>query len=112
MPLNQLLYDEQLTLIQAARAKDRHEAEGYRTRLAKLDDEISAFPLRNRGLARKGSSRTLTLTRAPSFQLELGRSRLAGIAHWAEVWGISHDETILRLIDRGIGQSSTLMRSS
>ena len=112
MPLNQLLHDEQLTLIRAARAKDRHEAEGYRTRLAKLDDQISAFPLRNRSLAREGSSPTLASTQAVSFQSQLGPSRLAGIVHWAEVWGISRNETILRLIDRGIGQSSTLMRSS
>ncbi|QGN55508.1 hypothetical protein [Novosphingobium sp. Gsoil 351] len=112
MPLNQLLHDEQVTMIRAAGAKPGREVDGYSNPFAPLDDQISGYVFRNRGVAQKVRPSTPTLSERPTIALELLPSQLAGIDHWASVWGVLRAEAVQRLIGRGLGETSHLMRSS
>lgn len=113
MPLNQLLHDDQVTRIRATVAKNPGEAEGYRRRLPELNDKFSHYPLRGHKSPVEDKPTASPLpTRALSVSLDISTERLAGIDHWAKVWGTSRIEAVMLLVDRGIGQTSTLMRAS
>jgi hypothetical protein len=113
MSLNQLLHDEQVAMIHAAGAKNWRVAEGYRNQFGGLDDRISSYVFRNRGLAVEhkpgaeiGPQASLTIA------VEIEPDQLAGIDRWTEIWGISRDQAVQCLIARGMGSTSHLMRSS
>lgn len=113
MPLNQLLHDEQVTLMRAAGAKDRREVESYRNQLAELANQISAYALRNHEVCstRKPPVDALIDGRI-SISVPLRPSQLTGLDRWAEKWGVSRPEAAERLIRRGMSETSHLMRSS
>lgn len=113
MSLNQLLHDEQVAMIHAASAKNWGVAKGYRNQPVGLDEKISSYAFRNRGLAveRKPAAEVERQT-SLTLAVELEPDQLAGIDRWTGIWGISRDQAVQRLLARGIGETSHLMRSS
>ena len=110
MPLNQLLYDEQVTLIRAAEARAKGGMSGPQPMTFKptqpgLRAAVGTMPTdRHLGLFRAMAS-----TRA---MVELTRAQVAAVDGWARDWGVTRGEALSRLIDHGGEGSSHLMRSS
>ena len=110
MPFNQLLYDEQVTLIRAAEADAKAGKAGsfplpFKPTRSNIRPAIAAIPA-----ARPSDSLGATyLTRSP---VELTRAQIAAVDRWAGEWDVTRREAIDRLIEQGGGGSSHLMRSS
>ena len=110
MPLNQLLYDEQVALIRAAEARDK-------------TSESAPYPMPFKHIHRGLRSAADTMSAARSLELrgamaskrasvELTRAQVAAVDRWAAEWDVTRREAIDRLIKQGGGGSSHLMRSS
>lgn len=112
MPLNQLLHDEQVTMIRAAGPKNGREADGSRNRFAPVNNQISGYVFGNRSVAPTARPSAPAGSERSSIRVELMPSQLAGIDHWAGIWGVPRAEAVQRLIGRAIGETSHLMRSS
>lgn len=107
VPLNQLLYDEQVALIRAAEANAGKAGSfpmPFKPTRSNIRPAIAAIPA-----ARPSDSLGATyLTRSP---VELTRAQIAAVDRWAGEWDVTRREAIDRLIEQG-GGSSHLMRSS
>ncbi len=113
MPLNQLLHDEQVTLIKAADPTNGRDPKEFRHRLVGLDRQISAYPVRNHDAASSAQiARHDDVHRLATISLKPTVARLAEIDRLSGEWGVSRAEAVDRLIDRGLGSTSHLMRSS
>lgn len=112
MPLNQLLHDQQVTMIRAAEAKNGREVDGSRNRFAPVNNQVSGYVFRNRVVAQTARPSVPAVSERSTIAVEFMPSQLAGIDHWASVWGVPRAEAVQRLIGRAIEETSHLMRSS
>jgi hypothetical protein len=110
VPLNKLLYDEQVALIHAAEASANGSIPGlrplsFKPSLSGYRQASSLTPdIRPPILAKSfGSTQSL---------VELSWAQVAAVDRWAHEWDVTRSETIDRLILRGGGGSTHLMRSS
>lgn len=110
MPLNQLLYDEQVALIRAAET----DAKADRAGSFPLPFKPTRVTFRPTNAATPAARRSGSLETAcaPRLPIELTRVQVAAVDRWAEEWDVTRSEAIDRLIERGGGGSSVVMRSS
>ena len=110
LPLNQLLYDEQVTLIRAAEAIAKAGISGpqpipFKPTQPGPRAAVGTMPT----VRQSGLFGAMVSTRAT---VELTRAQVAAVDGWAREWDVTRCEAISRLIDQGGGGSSHLMRSS
>lgn len=108
MPLNQLLFDEQVTLIRAAETSaivgnSEAKATGKPVRSASRANPSALF----------GATTEMLRARSSSPQtVELLPAQLSEVDQWADHWSVTRNEAVARLLERGMGETSHLMRSS
>lgn len=110
VPVNKLLYDEQVKLIRAAETRAKAGISGpyglpSKPTLSGLRPASSTMPT-----ARPpGLLEAMGLTRSP---VELTRAQVSAVDRWAREWDVTRSEAVDHLIQQGGGGSSHLMRSS
>lgn len=108
MPLNQLLFDEQVTLIRAAESP---------ARVGNSEAIVAGKPVRSALRANPSAlfGVTTEMLRAKSYSLQtvdILPAQLSAIDRWADRWSVTRNEAVARLLERGMGETSHLMRSS
>lgn len=110
MPLNQMLYDEQVELIRTAEVRAKAGVSGpqpmpFKPTQPSLRAAVGTMPT----VRQQELFGAMASTRAT---VELTRAQVAAVDGWAREWDVTRCEVIDRLIDQGGGGSSHLMRSS
>lgn len=108
VPLNHLLFDEQVTSIRVAESL---------ARAGNSEAIVAGKPVRSALRANPSAlfGNTTEMLRAKSSSLqtvELLPAQLSAVDQWADRWSVSRNEAVARLLERGMGETSHLMRSS
>lgn len=108
VPINQLLFNEQVTLIRAAESLARAGHSEAKATGKPVRSAVRANPS-----AKFGATTEILRAKLSSPQtVELLPAQLSAIDQWADHWNVTRDEAVARLLERGMGETSHLMRSS